>query len=67
MSPTIINGRALGVAQNGVFDDANTDAIPGGRLWPEAALTWNAMRAAYIAAGGSPASFVPRGAASSAR
>lgn len=67
MSPTMINGRALGVAVNGVFSTANTDPIPGGRLWPEAALTWNAMRAAFIADGGDPSHFVPGGPASSAR
>ena len=67
MSPTIINGRALGVAHNGVFDDANTDPIPGGRLWPEAALTWNAMRADFVADGGSPDAFRPTGRRSSAR
>ena len=67
MSPTMVNGRALGVAHNGVFDDTNTDPIPGGRLWPEAALTWNAMRSAFIAGGGSPDHFRPGGPASSAR
>lgn len=67
MSPTIVRGRALGVAHNGVFTTANTDPIPGGRLWPEAALTWNAMRAAFVADGGNPAHFVPGGPASSAR
>jgi hypothetical protein len=65
--PTMINGRALGVASNGVFNAANTDPIPGGRLWPEAALTWNAMRAAYIADGGNPGDFMPAGPRSSAR
>ena len=63
----MINGRALGVAQNGVFTDANTDPVPGGRLWTEAALTWNAMRAAFIAGGGTAEHFRPGGAASSAR
>jgi len=63
----MVNGRALGVAQNGVFNDANTDPIPGGLLWTEAALTWNAMRTAYIAGGGTPAHFVPGGSISSAR
>jgi hypothetical protein len=63
----MVNGRALGVAHNGVFDDANTDPIPGGRLWPEAALTWNAMRAEFIAGGGNPDQFRPGGPASSAR
>lgn len=65
--PTTINGRQLGVARNGVFTAANTDAIPGGRLWPEAALTWNAMRAAFVADGGNPAHFQPGGPNSSAR
>lgn len=65
--PTIVNGRPLGVATNGVFTAANTDPIPGGRLWPEGALTWNAMRAAYIADGGNPGDFMPAGPRSSAR
>lgn len=65
--PVTINGRALGVAQNGQFTAANTDPIPGGRLWPEAALTWNAMYAAFVADGGNPAHFRPGGPASSAR
>lgn len=65
--PTTVNGRSLGVARNGVFTDANTDPIPGGKLWPEAALTWNAMRAAYVAAGGHPDDFMPAGPVSSAR
>lgn len=63
----MVNGRALGVTTNGVFNAANTDPIPGGRLWPEAALTWNAMRAAFIADGGRPDHFRPGGPASSAR
>lgn len=63
----IVNGRQLGVAQNGVFTTANTDPIKGGRLWPEAAATWNAMRAAFIADGGQPDHFQPGGPASSAR
>lgn len=67
LMPTRINGRMLGVEQNGVFTTANTDPIPGGRLWPEAALTWNAMHAAYVADGGHPAEFVPGGPVSSAR
>ncbi|HEY0345449.1 MAG TPA: M15 family metallopeptidase [Solirubrobacteraceae bacterium] len=67
MSPILVGGRALGVAQNGVFDDSNTDPIPGGRLWPEAALTWNAMRAQFIAAGGDADHFRPGGGVSSAR
>lgn len=65
--PTIVNGRALGVQHNGVFSVQNTDPIPGGRLWPEAARTWLAMRAAFIADGGDPAHFMPGGPASSAR
>jgi len=65
--PVTINGRRLGVQDNGHFTSANTDAIPGGRLWPEAALTWNAMRAAYIADGGNPTNFAPAGPNSSAR
>lgn len=65
--PVLVNGRELGVASNGVFTEANTDPIPGGRLWPEAALTWNAMRAAYIADGGHPDDFMPAGPVSSAR
>jgi hypothetical protein len=67
VSPTLVGGRALGVAQNGVFDAANTDPIPGGRLWPEAALTWNAMRAEFVAGGGDGDHFRPGGSASSAR
>lgn len=65
--PVLVNGRMLGVASNGVFTTANTDPIPGGRLWPEAAATWNAMRAAYIADGGHPDDFMPAGPISSAR
>ncbi len=67
MSPVSIGGRSLGVASNGVFTDANTDPIPGGRLWPEAALTWNAMHAAFVADGGNPRHFEPGGPNSSAR
>lgn len=67
MSPTLINGRMLGVERNGIFTAENTDPIPGGRLWPEAALTWNAMQAAFIADGGDPDHFRPGGPASSAR
>lgn len=67
MSPAIINGRALGVAANGVFNSGNTDPIPGGRLWPEAAATWNAMRRAAIADGIEPWEFMPAGPNSSAR
>jgi hypothetical protein len=67
MSPVTINGRQLGVERNGQFTSANTDPIPGGRLWPEAALTWLTMRAAFVAAGGNPADFAPNGPQSSAR
>jgi len=67
MSPTYVRGRALGVQRNGIFTASNTDPIPGGRLWPEAALTWNAMHAAFVAAGGNPGHFEPGGPASSAR
>jgi hypothetical protein len=67
MSPATIGGRQLGVERNGGFTEANTDPIPGGRLWPEAALTWCAMRAAFIADGGHPDDFRPGGPASSAR
>lgn len=63
----IVNGRRLGVRENGRFTSENTDPIPGGRLWPEAALTWNAMRAAYVADGGRAADFAPAGPVSSAR
>ena len=62
-----MNGRQLGVAQNGIFTEQNTHPIPGGRLWPEAAMTWMAMRVAYVADGGHPAEFVPGGPNSSAR
>lgn len=57
----------LGVASNGVFTESNTDPIPGGRLWPDAALTWNAMRAAYVRGGGRGEDFEPLGPQSSAR
>jgi D-alanyl-D-alanine carboxypeptidase len=67
MTPVVINGRSLGVERNGVFSDANTAAIPGGRLWTEAARAWNAMRAAAIEAGIRPSDFAPNGPASSAR
>lgn len=67
MSPIFVNGRQLGVAQNGIFTEQNTDPIPGGRLWPEAAMTWMAMRVAYVADGGHPNDFVPGGPNSSAR
>jgi hypothetical protein len=65
--PIVVNGRQLGVAQNGLFNDQNTSPIPGGRLWKEAAVTWNAMRAAFVAQGGNPGDFVPAGPNSSAR
>lgn len=65
--PTLVNGRQLGVANNGAFTAENTRPIPGGRLWPEAAMTWNAMRAEYIADGGAPSDFMPAGPNSSAR
>jgi hypothetical protein len=65
--PTFINGRSLGVESNGSFTQRNTDPIPGGRLWPEAALTWNAMRRHYIEDGGNPSDFAPAGPNSSAR
>jgi hypothetical protein len=67
MSPVIVNGRRLGVERNGVFTDANTAPIPGGRLWTEAARAWNDMRAAAIEDGLAPAAFVPAGPVSSAR
>jgi hypothetical protein len=65
--PVAIRGRQLGVELNGVFTSSNTDPIPGGLLWPEAALTWNAMRAAYVADGGKASDFEPAGPSSSAR
>lgn len=65
--PVVINGRALGVQRNGVFAAENTDPVPGGRLWPEAALTWLAMRAQFVADGGDPRHFVPGGPDSSSR
>lgn len=73
MSPTLVNGRMLGVAVNGIFSAANTDPIPGGRLWAGnakdvgAARAWNEMRAAAIADGIEPWEFVPAGPDSSAR
>jgi hypothetical protein len=63
----MVNGRVLGVQSNGLFDESNTVAIPGGRLWPEAGLTWNAMRTSYIAGGGAASEFMPAGPNSSAR
>lgn len=65
--PTVINGRRLGVARNGAFTSGNTDPIPGGRLWPEAARAWNDMRAAALADGIPAWEFMPAGPASSAR
>jgi hypothetical protein len=65
--PVIVNGRRLGVEQNGVFTSANTDAIPGGRLWPQAALTWKVMRVTAIRGGIAADEFVPAGRNSSAR
>jgi hypothetical protein len=65
--PVVINGRSLGVAENGVFTAKNTDPIPGGKLWAEAALTWNLMVADYIGDGGNPGDFAPAGPRSSAR
>lgn len=65
--PVLVNGRQLGVARNGIFTSANTDPIPGGRLWGEAAVTWNAMRLDFIADGGRPEDFEPAGPDSSAR
>jgi hypothetical protein len=65
--PAWVNGRALGVRSNGAFNSANTDPIPGGRLWPEAAVTWNAMRKAALKSGIQPWEFVPAGGNSSAR
>lgn len=65
--PATVNGRPLGVAQNGRFTSQNTARIVGGALWPEAALTWNAMRGEFIADGGNPGHFKPGGPASSAR
>lgn len=65
--PTVVNGRSLGVAQNGAFTTANTDPIPGGRLWAPAARSWNDMRAAAIADGIPAEDFMPAGPNSSAR
>lgn len=65
--PVTVGGRLLGVERNGVFSTQNTRLIPGGRLWPEAAVTWNAMRLDFIAGGGHPADFMPAGPNSSAR
>jgi hypothetical protein len=67
MSPIVIRGRTLGVERNGIFNSSNTAPIPGGRLWPEAAQTWLAMRDAYAAHGGNPADCAPGGLESSAR
>jgi hypothetical protein len=65
--PVAVNGRLLGVGRNGVFTQANTDPIPGGKLWPQAALTWLVMRAAAIRSGIPASEFMPRGPNSSAR
>lgn len=73
MSPIIVNGRSLGVAVNGSFNEDNTDPIPGGRLWSGsnddvgAARAWNDARAAFVANGGQPWQFMPKGPNSSAR
>jgi D-alanyl-D-alanine carboxypeptidase len=67
MSPVLLNGRRLGVERNGSFTAVNTAPIPGGRLWTEAARSWNDMRAAAIEDGIAPGAFVPNGSASSAR
>jgi len=67
MTPIVIHGRALGVERNGIFNGSNTAGVPGGRLWPEAATTWLAMRDAYVAQGGHSAEFAPGGPESSAR
>jgi hypothetical protein len=67
MSPVAIGARRLGVEVNGVFSEADTAPIPGGRLWTEAARAWIDMRAAAIADGIAPASFAPNGPNSSAR
>ena len=67
MSPVQVNGRRLGVERNGDFTEANTAPIPGGRLWSEAAASWNDMRAAAIEDGMEPSAFVPNGPNSSAR
>jgi hypothetical protein len=65
--PVTVRGRRLGVERNGVFTSANTDPIPGGKLWPEAALTWNAMRIAAVRQGIPGREFMPAGPNSSAR
>lgn len=65
--PVFVNGRKLGVERNGIFDSSNTDPIPGGKLWTDAAAAWNAARAAFIEDGGNPWDFVPVGPAASAR
>jgi hypothetical protein len=65
--PVTVRGRRLGVQRNGFFTSANTDRIPGGRLWPEAALTWNAMRIAAVRQGIPAREFMPAGPNSSAR
>jgi hypothetical protein len=65
--PVTVRGRRLGVERNGVFTSANTDPIPGGKLWPEAALTWNTMRIAAVRQGVPGPEFMPAGPNSSAR
>lgn len=76
MSPVWVGSRQLGVGQNGIFTDGNTDPIPSGKLWngsgswapPRdlgAALAWNDMRD-YIGARHG-VWIVPTGPASSAR
>lgn len=67
MSPVTVNGRSLGVAANGVFTDTNTDPIPGGKLWTEAAASWNAARHAAILDGIPASEFAPVGPNASAR
>jgi hypothetical protein len=67
VSPVSVNGRALGVQQNGSFNESNTEPIPGGRLWADAAVTWLAMRADAANDGVKPNDFMPAGPNSSAR
>lgn len=65
--PVMVNTRSLGVETNGSFDDSNTIPIPGGRLWPEAAVTWMAMRHDALREGIPEHEFMPAGPDSSAR
>jgi hypothetical protein len=72
--PTTVNGRRLGVAENGKFSTKNTDPIYLGRLWngsgtddDGAAASWGAMRAAALLDGIPSEHFAPGGPASSAR